>query len=246
VFDERRAEVEGELAEAVARTDAAEAARTEAYTEIAALREQLEQTRAAEAAARANAQRERDAKDSALQRVVDSEQRLASERTAATSRLDGQRDSYEQQLREQRNALAAAEARFREELTRATERLDGVQKHVMLQVAEAREAQKRAEDQLTKAIQRSERLAGELESMRREVLTRTTQLQRSTQDCVGAADNVARLQAERDDLAVRLATTSGRLEAATQQVADLMARVGTPATDMKAAATGKKRSRAAV
>lgn len=61
-----------------------------------------------------------------------------------------------------------------------------------------------------------------------------------------AADNSARLQAERDELAVRLATmVGGRLEAATLQVAELMARVGTPAVDMKAATTGKKRSRAA-
>src|SRR5437899_2292776 len=36
VFDERRAEVEGELTQAVARTDAAEAATTEAQAEIAA------------------------------------------------------------------------------------------------------------------------------------------------------------------------------------------------------------------
>ncbi len=245
VFDERRAEVEGELAQAVARTDAAEAARTEAQTEIAALREQLEQARAAEAAVRADSQRERDAKDTALQRLVDAEQRMASERTDTASRLDSQRDSYEQQLREQREALAASEARLRDELARATDRLEGVQKHVMLQVAEAREAQKRAEDQLTKAMQRGERLAGELESLRAEVVTRTTQLQRATQDCVAAADHSARLQAERDELTVQLATTGGRLEAATQQAAELMARVGSPIVDTKAATTGKKRSRAA-
>ncbi|MBW8832161.1 MAG: hypothetical protein JF606_22655 [Burkholderiales bacterium] len=169
----------------------------------------------------------------------------ASERTDAASRLNGQRDSYEQQLREQREALAASEARLREELARATERLEGVQKHVMLRVTEAREAQKRSEDQFNKAMQRSERLASELESLRAEVVTRTTQLQRATQDCAVVTDNLARLQAEREELTVRLAMTGGRLEAATQQVADLMARVGTPAPDMKAVITEKKRSRAA-
>lgn len=245
VFDERRAEIEGELAQAAARADAADAERIDAQTEIAALREQLERTRAAEAAARADAEHERDGKDAALQRIADGEQRLASERTDAASRLDGQRDAYEQQLREQREALAASEARFRDELARATERLEGVQKHVMLQVAEAREVQKRTEDQLSKAVQRSERLATELETQRAELATRTTQLQRATQDCASASDHVARLQTERDDLAVRLATSSGRLEAATQQVADLMARVGAAKPDMKTAAAGKKRSRAA-
>lgn len=245
VFDERRAEIEGELARADARADAAEAAKIEVQTEVAVLREQLEQTRAAEVAVCAEVQHERDAKDAALQQLAVGELRLASERADAASRLDGQRDAYEQQLREQREALAASEARFREELARATERLEGVQKHVMLQVAEAREAQKRTENQLTNAMQRSECLASELESLRAKLATRTTQLQRATQDCVLTSDHVARFQSERDDLTVRLATSNGRLEAATQQMADLMARVVTAGAGIKPAATGKKRSRAA-
>lgn len=97
-----------------------------------------------------------------------------------------------------------------------------MQKHVLLQVAEAWEVQRRAKDQLAKALQRSERLSGEADSLRAEIASLTSQLQRSTRDCASAAASAARLQAERDDLMIRLATTSGRLEAATQQVAKLM------------------------
>ena len=243
VFDDRRAEIEGELAQATERADTADAAKIAAQAEVIALREQLEQIRAAAAGARAESQHERDAKESALQRVADSEQRLASERSDAASRLDNQRDAYEKQLHDQREALAASEARFREELARATERLEGVQRHVMLQVAEAREAQKRAEDQVNKATQRSDRLASELESLRAELATRTAQLQRATQDCVLAADQVARLHTERDSLNCRLATSNGRLEAATQQIADLMARVGAAGPPMKKEVAAKKRPR---
>lgn len=225
VFDERRAEVEAELAQALVRTDAAETAKIQAQNEINSLREQLEQARAGEAEARVMAQRERDAKDSALQRTLDIEQRLSSERAVATNQLEGQRQAHEHQLREQQKALAASQAQLREELARATERLEGVQRHVLLQVSEAREAQKRAEHALTKAVQRSEHLVSELESLRTEVVTRTTQLQRTTQDCVAATEHLGKIQAEREALTVRLATTNGRLEAATQQIAALMARV---------------------
>jgi chromosome segregation ATPase len=245
VFDERRVEVEGELALSAARAEAAEAARAAAQAEIASLREQLDQVRAAEASARVAAQRERDDKDAALRKIGDLEHSLAAERTDASSRLTGQRDSYEQQLREQRDAVAASEARLREELARATERLEGVQKHVMLQVTEAREAQRRSEDQLAKALQRAERQAGELEALRTEAVALTTRMNRAAQDQAAAVDNAARLRFEKDELAVRLATTSGRLEAASQQAADLLARIGAPASETRASGAGRKRVRTA-
>ncbi len=241
VFDERRAEVEAELAEALIRADAANAATAQAQSEIADLRDQLDQARTSESEARVNAQRERDARDSALQKTIDIEQRLAGDLRAASIRFETQRESYEHQLREQQKALVASQAQLREELARATERLEGVQKHVLLQVAEAREAQKRAEHQLIKAAQRSERLANDMESLRTEVVTRSMQLQRTAQDYAAAADHLARTQAEREDLAVRLATTSGRLEAATQQVAELMARVGAAPNDLQRETRRKKR-----
>lgn len=244
VFEARRAEMEGELAQAVVRADAAEAAEIAARTEITTLRDHLVRAQAAEAAARADAQRESDAKDATLNRLTDAQQQMTSERTDAANRLESQRDTYEEQFRDQRKALATSEAQLRDELARATERLEGVQKHVLLQVAEAREAQKRAEDQLGRAAQRSERLASELESLRTELVTRTTELQRATQDCVAANDNAARLQAQRDELTVRLATTDGRLEAAMHQAAELMSRLGTPTSDSKRVTSGKKRTRA--
>lgn len=242
VFDERRAAVEGELAQALVRSDAAQSATAQAQSEIAALKEQLDQARASEAQARVDAQREREIKDEALQKTWVIEQRLSGDLRAATSRFEIQREAYEQQLREQQMQLAASQAQLREELARATERLEGVQKHVLLQVAEAREAQKRAELALTKAVQRNEQLASDLESRRAEVVALTTQLQRTTQDHAAAAEQLATTQADREDLAVRLASTSGRLEAVTQQVADLMTRLAALAHHTQREPRRKKRS----
>jgi len=243
VFDERRMEVEAELTQAITGAEAAKAAQAEAAADMATIRESAERARGEAMTARADALRERDAKDAALQRAADSESRLVAERSESQSRLDTQRDAHEQQLNQQREALAASEARLRDELARATDRLEGVQKHVLLQVAEAREVQRRAEDQLAKALQRNERLSSDAESLRAEAASLTSQLQRSAQECASATATAARLQAERDDLMIRLATTNGHLEATTQQVSELMGRLGILDETTKTTAPGRKRSR---
>ena len=246
VFDERRMEVEAELTQVITGAEATKAAHAEAIAEIATLRELVERARGEAITARADAQRERDAKDAALQRAADSDSRLVAEHSESQSRFDAQRDAHERQLHQQRDALAASEAKLRDELARATDRLEGVQKHVLLQVAEAREVQRRAEDQLAKALQRNERLASEAESLRAEAASLTSQSQRSSEECTSTTATAARLQVERDDLIVRLATTNGRLEAATQQVAELMGRVGILGETAKTTVTGRKRLRPSV
>ncbi len=243
VFDERRIEVEAELAQAMTNVEAAKSAQADATAEIATLREVAERERMEAATARADAQRERDAKDAALQRATESDRRLATERSESQTRFDAQRDAHEQQLHQQREALAASEATLRDELARATDRLEGVQKHVLLQVAEAREVQRRVEDQLAKALQRNERLSGDTESLRAEVASLTAQLQRSNQERETATASAAQLREERDALMIRLATTTGRLEAATQQAAELMGRVGIVGPTPNASPPGRKRTR---
>ncbi|UUZ75990.1 enoyl-CoA hydratase/isomerase family protein [Polaromonas sp. P1(28)-13] len=130
-FDGRRAEVEGELAQAVSRAEAAEAAHASQQAELAALRAQLEDGAGDALVAREETRGEREAKASALEKLDALTLRLAADADEAARRLDGLRDSYEQRLQQQREAHAAAEASFREELACATERLEGVQRHVI-------------------------------------------------------------------------------------------------------------------
>jgi chromosome segregation ATPase len=229
VFDERRTEVEVELQQANVRADSAETARLEAASTIASIREQIDRSVVDLASARADIQRERDAKDDAQRRTADVEARFAAERADAQSRHEELRRDYEKQLQQEREALAASEARLRDELALATERLEGVQRHVMRQVDEARESLRRAEDQLAKALQRNERLAGDMEPLRTETVTLATQLRLATQEQAVATKTIEKLRAERDDFARQAGSASGRLEAASQQVAELIARLGAPA-----------------
>jgi chromosome segregation ATPase len=243
VFDERRTEVEVELQQANVRADSAETARLEAVSTIAAIREQIERSMVDLTAARAEIQRERDAKDDAQRRRADVEARFASERADAQSRHEELRRDYEKQLQQEREALAASEARLRDELALATERLEGVQRHVLRQVDEARESQRRAEDQLAKALQRNERLAGDMEPLRTETVTLATQLRLATQEQAAAAQTVEKLRAERDDFARQAGSASGRLEATSQQVADLIARLGAPTLELDVTPDTKKTNR---
>jgi chromosome segregation ATPase len=243
VFDERRTEVEVELQQANVRADSAETARLEAVSTIAAIREQIERSMVDLTAARAEIQRERDAKDDAQRHSADIEARFASERADAQSRHEELRRDYEKQLQQEREALAASEARLRDELALATERLEGVQRHVLRQVDEARESQRRAEDQLAKALQRNERLAGDMEPLRTETVTLATQLRLATQEQAAAAQTVEKLRAERDDFARQAGSASGRLEATSQQVADLIARLGAPTLELDVTPDTKKTNR---
>jgi chromosome segregation ATPase len=243
VFDERRTEVEVEVQQANVRADFAETARLEAVSTIAAIREQIERSVVDLTAARAEIQRERDAKDDAQRRRADVEARFASERADAQSRHEELRRDYEKQLQREREALAASEARLRDELALATERLEGVQRHVMRQVDEAREAQRRAEDQLAKALQRNERLASGMEPLRTETATLATQLRLVTQEQAAAAQTIEKLRAERDDFARQAGSAAGRLEATTKQVADLIARLGAPALELDVTPDTKKTNR---
>jgi chromosome segregation ATPase len=243
VFDERRTEVEVELQQANVRADTAETARLEVLGTIASLREHAERSAADLASSRVDVQRARDSQGEAQRRSAELEAGFASERATAQARLEEQRQDYEKRLQQEREALAASETRLRNELSLATERLEGVQRHVMRQVDEARESQRRAEDQLAKAMQRSDRLAGAMEPLRAEAVSLATQLHQAVQDQATTAQTIERLRAERDDFAQQAGSATGRLQAATQQVAELIARLAMPARDLEAKGAIKKTSR---
>lgn len=216
--------MEAELSESNTRANAAENTQTKLRTEIDTLNARLAALNESLAISQHDLQTERNAKDAALLRATRAKEQMNVERVDAQQRIEALNQDHDQHLREALAMLATKEEDLRKELARATERLEGVQKHVMLQVSEAREAQKRAEDQLMKATQRGERLVNELEPLRMQVATLKDQLQRATLDHTAAVSNTTRLQAERDDLVIRLSNMTGRLELVSQQLAELQLR----------------------
>lgn len=216
-FDQRREEIESELAAAVDRAQTAEASLAEQCARMEHLSSLLRQSGERETAQRAEIHALRDAKDEALQRAALAERETASVRSEAQARESTLKSGHERNLSDARAELAAKEVDLRAELTRTTERLEGVQKHVMLQVADAREAQKRAEDQATKSAQRADKFGAEVETLRAQLAEVQSAHQRTVAAQAVALAEAGQLRTERDSLKEKLANTTGQLEGITKQ-----------------------------
>ncbi len=216
-FDQRREEIESELAAAVDRAQTAEASLAEQCARTEHLSSLLRQSDERETAQRAEIHALRDAKDEALQRAAQAERETASVRSEAQARESTLKSVHARNLSDARAELAAKEIDLRAELTRTTERLEGVQKHVMLQVADARNAQQRAEDQTTKTNQRADKFGTEVESLRAQLAEVQSTHQRTAAAQTAALAEAGQLRAERDSLKEKLANTTGQLEGITKQ-----------------------------
>jgi len=225
-FEQRRDEIEAEMAAALDRATVAEALLQDLRAEVSALTAQAEAGRSELAVVRQELSGARELGQAATQRAGRAAEQAAAERVEAERQIQAVREEGERRLQQLHAALAEKEARLRDDLARATERLEGVQRHVLLQVSEAREAQRRAEEQLAKAVQRSERLAAELEPLRTQVTAMDTQLTRATLDQAAMQAEATQLKAERDEARLLLANSTGRLQSAAQQMMELNARFG--------------------
>jgi chromosome segregation ATPase len=221
VFERRRTEIEAELEQLGKQLAGAHQAHDNALAEVAILQTSVERARTDNEVLSVELRHEREATQNALSRAAAAEERLEAARAAGQQQLDAQRAQLEEQLAVQKAQFATQEAKYREELTLATERLDGVQQHVMSQVTEARDGRRKAEDQLATAQQRIERQATDLENLRGERIALTTKLQRTQQDADTAMQKMHQVQQEKEDLAMKLASTSGRLEGANDMIAGL-------------------------
>ncbi len=216
-FEQRREEIESEIAAAVKRAEATEAALAEHRARAEQLSAQLGQSAEHEGLQRAEIQSLRVAKHEADQRAVLAERETASARAEAQAHESTLKSDHAQQLADARTELSAKEAELRAELMRTTERLEGVQKHVMLQVSDAREAQRRAEDQSTKATQRGDKLSVELETLRAQIAEVQSTHQRTVEAQTAFAAEAGQLRIERDNLKEKLANTMGQLEGVGKQ-----------------------------
>lgn len=187
VFEQRQAEVEGELATALQRTQALETDLTRAQDEAVELRSLLTARQAEAEALRDEVARERVTAGIAQARTQALERQLEAKRAEAEQRLAAANIAHERRLTELQEAMAIQEQTFRAEINKATERLEGVQRHVMLQVAEARETAKRAEALLAKAQKKNEELSAEALQLRAELASQTQQSARAREDLARVA-----------------------------------------------------------
>lgn len=221
VFEQRQAEVEGELAAAFQRTQALETDLAREQAEAAGLRAQLASRQAEVEALRDEVARGRAATEAAQARAQALEQQVESSRAEAEQRLTAVNTAHERRLTELQGAMVMQEQAFRAEIDKATERLEGVQKHVMLQVAEAREVSKRAESLLAKAQQKNGELSADAQQLRAELASQTQQNASTLKDLAKVSQAADQLRIERESLLQQLAMLTGKLDAQTAQIESL-------------------------
>lgn len=220
-FEERREEVEGELATALQRAQALETSLASQQEEAAALRAQLGARQAEIDGLRSEASSARAATEAVQARALALEQQLDTSRVDAEQRLASAKAEHQQRVAELQAAMAAQEQVFRAEIDKATERLEGVQKHVMLQVSEAREATKRAEALLAKANQKNEVLLTEAQQLRTKLASQTQENDRAQRDLAKVSQEADHSRTERESLTEQLAMLTGKLDAQAGQLESL-------------------------
>jgi len=221
VFEQRRDEVESELAAALQRVQALETDLAREQEDVAGLRAQLTSRKEEVEALRNEVTRGYAAAEAAQARAQALEQQIESSHAEAEQRLAAANFAHERRLAELQGAMAAHEQAFRAEIAKATERLEGVQKHVMLQVAEAREATKRAEALLAKAQQKNDELSAEAQQLRAQLATQIQQSEKAQNDLARVSQVAEQLRTERETLIQQLAMLTGKLDAQTAQIESL-------------------------
>lgn len=220
-FEQRRDEVETQLAQAIVRIESLASEKAQLTKRIEDLQADVAQGQSDRNALRETLSNERATKETAIARASALEQQLESAKTNSEQVRLTLKEEHQQYVEKLQAALAAQEIAFRLEIDKATERLEGVQKHVLLQVSEAREAQKQAEAQLSKANQKNEQLSTEVQKLRGQVASFTQISERAQSDLVQAHDEMTRLRADRESLIQQVAGATGKLGALGDQIESL-------------------------
>lgn len=163
VFEERRLDMEREVAVMADKLSSAEGERVQALNDLADFRGQLETANTEISNYRELLGREGVAKDNALERVARLEVDLEASRQQLVLDVERERQEGRRLVAE---AVAASEAREtanRAEINLLGERLEGAQRQFSLQLDEARQIAKRSEGAAQKANERAEELSGQLQ-----------------------------------------------------------------------------------
>ena len=218
VFEQRREEVEGELAQAWQRAQGLERSLASSQEEATVLRAQLASRQADADALQEAAARARAAAEAAEGRMLSLEQQLEAARTEAEQRLATAQAHHEQRMAELQAAMDAQAQAFRAEIDQATVRLEGVQQHVLRQVSDAREATQRVEARLARANEKNAALSSEVQTLRAKLVHQAEQHDRAQADLARVSQAAEDLRAERESLTRQLAMLTGKLEAQAGQI----------------------------
>lgn len=221
IFDQRREEAETQLSLAITRVEDLEGKNIELNQQIQVLQEDVAKGQSDLNTLKESLSSERTAKEVAVAKVTSLEQALESTKASSDKSILAMEAEHRNRVQELQASLGAQELAFRQEIAKATERMEGIQKHVILQVDEAREATKRAEAQLSKANQKNEKMASDLQQLGQDIALLTQSSERSQSDLIQAKTDATGLRAERESLIQRLSSATGQIGELEKQIKSL-------------------------
>jgi hypothetical protein len=205
VFEQRRAEVEAQLATAHEELARAESARAQLLATQERVSEQVGTLSEHLAEVRQQLRAETAAKNDAVAHAHALQEELNAARQDSARQLESIRQEQEKQAADFQQAIAARDAAFRAELDTATQRLESAQAHMLQQIDAARLGQRRAESQAANLQLRRDQLQSELAELKMQcgVQERSPTRARIKRSPKGPYPNTCRLRAAgRDGLTV--------------------------------------------
>lgn len=224
VFEERRGELETQLAAAHEQLATAESVRQQMQATQERLSQQLSTLGEQLTELRQQLGAETAAKNDALGHVHALEQELNEVRRGSAHQLESVRQEQEKQAAEFQQAITARDAAFRAELDTATQRLESAQAQMLQQIDTARQWQRRAETQSAHLQQQRDQVQSEIAELRMQFGVQAHELKQRSAVLEQATAAATRWAAERQTLTTDLATSRGRFEGLEQTVRSLEAR----------------------
>jgi chromosome segregation ATPase len=237
VFEQRRAEVEAQLATAHEELARAESARAQLLATQERVSEQVGTLSEHLAEVRQQLRAETAAKNDAVAHAHALQEELNAARQDSARQLESIRQEQEKQAADFQQAIAARDAAFRAELDTATQRLESAQAHMLQQIDAARLGQRRAESQAANLQLRRDQLQSELAELKMQCGVQVHELKQRSAALDQATAAATRWAAERQTLMSDLANTRGRCEGLEQTVRSLEARATAAETRLAEALT---------
>ncbi|AMK79123.1 MULTISPECIES: DNA-binding protein [Methylomonas] len=218
VFEQRREELENELATALQSAQELEDSLTNKQEEITSLQAQSMAYRVEIETLRNEVANSRSAADKAQAQVTALAQQLESSRNEEEQRLALAKAEYQQRIAELQSTITTQEQAFRTEIDKVTMRLEGVQKHIMLQLTEARDSTKRVEATLAKANLKNEELSVRSEQLAAKLTVQTEESRGIRAELEQACQENRQLRGEYDLLIQQHAIQTGKSAAQIEQI----------------------------
>lgn len=235
VFGAHRQALESDLAELQRVHDDVVIERDTALATTDQLRNEVSQLNGQRAELQQQLASETEAKRDALGQVQALQQEVTAVRAYMAQQLEAARQNHDRLTTEFQATIAARDAAFQAERDKANDRVEAAQTRMLQETDAAREGLRQSEQQLAKLRQRSEEQQTSLTELRLEIARHRRELAEGETRLA----TLTSIAAERDQLALELATTRGQMTGLATALQSTEARAVTAETQL--AATRRRR-----